>query len=266
MSLINDKNLDTVLSGVKAYVDSNGVKSNWNQNNPAKADYIKNRTHWEENGVVHKLDKKYLPDDVAYVDLVESRLESKADKTEVDTVLADINTSLTEVNTALDDVDVEFDNVYSEIKSAKDYILLKDTNGGYEYIIQIQNGNLVSICKAVGIRLVTVPNKIDYADGEVFDPTGMVVVVDRQDGSNTVLDNSLFANVVVGQNGAIELSYTEAGSTYVISGTCVSLFMLRDFEYIEEPDGTYTLTGWKETYNGESSTELIIPDNSLINL
>ncbi len=266
MSLINDKNLETVLSGVKAYVDSNGVQSNWSQNNPVKADYVKNRTHWEENGVVHKLDKKYLPDDVAYIDLVESKLEFKADKTEVDAAFAEVNTSLAEVDTALAEVDTEFDNVYSEMKAAKDYVLLRDTNGGYEYIVQIQNGNLVSVCKATGIRLAAAPNKIDYIDGEIFDPTGMVVVVDRQDGSKTVLDNSLFSNVVVGQNGTIELSYTEAGQTFTISGTCIDLFVLGDFEYVAEADGTYTLTGWKETYNGVQSTELVVPDNSLINL
>ena len=39
------------------------AKPDWNQNDENAADYIKNRTHWEdEDGTVHKLDKKYLPD------------------------------------------------------------------------------------------------------------------------------------------------------------------------------------------------------------
>lgn len=37
-----------------------------------------------------------------------------------------------------------------------------------------------------------------------------------------------------------------------------------DFEYTNNGDGTVTLTAWKETYNGESSTECIIPDDSNI--
>jgi hypothetical protein len=41
------------------------AKPDWNQNNENAPDYVKNRTHWEdEDGTVHKLDKKYLPDDI----------------------------------------------------------------------------------------------------------------------------------------------------------------------------------------------------------
>lgn len=39
---------------------------------------------------------------------------------------------------------------------------------------------------------------------------------------------------------------------------------LVDFEYTKNENGTYTLTNWKETLNGESSTEMIIPDNRSI--
>lgn len=41
---------------------------------------------------------------------------------------------------------------------------------------------------------------------------------------------------------------------------------LIDFEYTEEDDGTYTLTAWKETYNGEPSVDCVIPNSKLINL
>ena len=37
--------------------------------------------------------------------------------------------------------------------------------------------------------------------------------------------------------------------------------MLQDFNYTDNNDGTYTLTGWKETYQGKPSTEMIIPDS-----
>ena len=36
--------------------------------------------------------------------------------------------------------------------------------------------------------------------------------------------------------------------------------LLIDFEYTDNNDGTYTLTGWKQTYNGASSTEMVVPD------
>ena len=39
---------------------------------------------------------------------------------------------------------------------------------------------------------------------------------------------------------------------------------LIDFEYIENEDGTFLLAGWKETYNGIPSNDLIIPIDSKI--
>lgn len=41
-----------------------GTQPDWNQNDSTALDYVKNRTHWEDDGVVHKLDAKFLPDDV----------------------------------------------------------------------------------------------------------------------------------------------------------------------------------------------------------
>jgi len=39
---------------------------------------------------------------------------------------------------------------------------------------------------------------------------------------------------------------------------------LKDFKYKSNSDGTYTLTEWKGTYNGEPSTEIIVPDYDTI--
>ena len=39
--------------------------------------------------------------------------------------------------------------------------------------------------------------------------------------------------------------------------------LLTDFDYIVD-DKTVKITGWKQTLNGEPSTEMIIPDNNLI--
>lgn len=40
--------------------------------------------------------------------------------------------------------------------------------------------------------------------------------------------------------------------------------IFRDFYYTKNNDGTYTITDWKGTYQGVSSTELIIPNFSKI--
>jgi hypothetical protein len=39
---------------------------------------------------------------------------------------------------------------------------------------------------------------------------------------------------------------------------------LVDFNYTVNSDGTITLGWWKQTLNGEPSTEMIIPNNGLI--
>lgn len=41
-------------------------------------------------------------------------------------------------------------------------------------------------------------------------------------------------------------------------------FSLTDFYTTSNGDGTYTITGWKGTYNGEESTRCIIPSDSRI--
>lgn len=43
-----------------------------------------------------------------------------------------------------------------------------------------------------------------------------------------------------------------------------TLSWLDDFWYLENDDGTYTITGWKGTYKGIPSTKCVIPDNPLI--
>lgn len=54
----------------------------WAQNDPSAKDYVKNRTHWTDNdGTVHKLNEKYLPevDEVdALVTLAESGIVTPA--------------------------------------------------------------------------------------------------------------------------------------------------------------------------------------------
>jgi hypothetical protein len=68
-------------NNVKVYASKNWVeekilnsRSDWNQNDESAPDYIKNRTHWVEQHdgkeVVHKLDGKYLPDGVPWIERI----------------------------------------------------------------------------------------------------------------------------------------------------------------------------------------------------
>ena len=40
--------------------------------------------------------------------------------------------------------------------------------------------------------------------------------------------------------------------------------ILIDFKYTDHGDGTYTITDWKQTYNGQSSTKCVIPNYNWI--
>ena len=78
---------------------------------------------------------------------------------------------------------------------------------------------------------------------------------------------SLIYNGTSLDNGAIKYNGTDL--TKIVYGTTVVwekgiTELLKDFTYINNGNGTYTLTGWKGTYNGVASTEIHIPNDSRI--
>jgi hypothetical protein len=137
----------------------------------------------------------------------------------------------------------------------------------------MKNGNLVSRRKVSSIEVTTMPNKIEYYAGEYFDdPTGMVVTATCEDGSAIEVTNYTYSDnrFVIGEN-TVTISYNEAGNTYTttINVNAVEFdaaTILIDFDYTANDDGTYTLTNWKQTLNGEPSTKMVIPNYSVIRL
>jgi hypothetical protein len=77
--LINFNRLKTFYNALAQKMKS--FRGNWNQNDPSADDYIKNRTHWvDDDGTVHKLDKKFIdvdmPDNVITEDSIYPVLEN----------------------------------------------------------------------------------------------------------------------------------------------------------------------------------------------
>ena len=144
-------------------------------------------------------------------------------------------------------------------------LVLVDEINGYDYFVSMRDGELVTYCIAVGIEVTTPPDKISYKENEAFDPTGMVVSAICADGSTREVTGYTFSDISA--DGIVAISYTEGDNTFT---TTLELEiasvedLLIDFEYIDNKDGTYTLTAWKQTLNGEPSTECIIPSNSNI--
>jgi hypothetical protein len=58
--------IKTIINAIKSWGREQIRQStaDWNQNNSSADSYIKNRPFYEENGVIHKLDLKYLPDNI----------------------------------------------------------------------------------------------------------------------------------------------------------------------------------------------------------
>lgn len=158
-------------------------------------------------------------------------------------------------------------NVATDIK---DDITLIDQVNGYHYIACMRDGNFVTYCATRSIEITTMPAKIEYTAGEYFDPAGMTVVATAYDGTTREITDFIYpSSYILDGDTFIEIKYIEAGITHMATiPITVTPFdpsvMLVDFEYTANDDGTYTITGWKGTYNGEASTEIIIPNNGLI--
>ena len=155
----------------------------------------------------------------------------------------------------------------SYISSPRKGIPMLDEVNGYTYILTMRNGELVTYIGTDHIEVTQVPNKMTYMEGEYLDTEGMVVLSYGIDGTYREITNYECLEPVT--NGKFKISYNEYGTIYnCYIEVSVEKFnpsaVLIDFEYTDNGNGTYTITAWKGTYNGETSTEIIIPNNSKI--
>lgn len=142
---------------------------------------------------------------------------------------------------------------------AVDAIVLKDVINGNTYMLQMQNGKLVSFSIALSIQITVPPAKSLYSEGEEFDPAGMVVSAICEDGSMREIINYTYSV----DNNIVTILYREWKSRHTTTFEIIRYILedlLIDFEYTSNDDNTYTITNWKETLNGEPSTEMVIPD------
>jgi hypothetical protein len=165
------------------------------------------------------------------------------------------------------------DTINEHIKAPRIYLTLTDEITGLDYFVTMQNGNLVSYRPTQYIEVTTMPiNTPLYFDKEELDTTGMVVTATDIDGNTREITNYTTEIIdyesMVAEDGtcSIPVIYVENNKVFTttVNGINVRPFSLIDFEYTENDDGTYTLTDWKGTYNGQPSTKIIIPDSDLI--
>jgi len=150
------------------------------------------------------------------------------------------------------------------LQSTRNYFIITDIVNGYEYIIQMYDGNLISFSKCTGIEVTKLPTRVEYPDGQAFEPEGMVVIATCEDGTTREITN--FTHDVYVSNDEHIISYTELGNTFTaIADIIVNDFdpavVLIDFNYTDNGDGTYSITSWKGTLNGETSDIMVVPNN-----
>lgn len=210
-------------------------------------------------------------------------INAETDRTVIcnDQKLIDFNDSrLEKVGNPVDDSDAATKKYAdTESKVAKRFVFdsndnivgvkIKDQVNNYNYILCMRNGTLSTTCAVKSISITTNPTKMSYMDGDHLDSAGMVVTATCEDGTTREITGFTCDNYVTVNNPVFVISYTEGGITcYANLSVAVTVFdpaiVLIDFNYIDNGDGTYTITDWKETYNGEPSTEMIIPNNEHI--
>lgn len=73
---LTTKAKENLVGAINEAAQTSSGGADWAQNDPTAKDYVKNRTHWTDNdGTVHKLNEKYLPE-VDEVDALATLAES----------------------------------------------------------------------------------------------------------------------------------------------------------------------------------------------
>lgn len=254
---------------VPFYIDDDGGDDLYVSVNDGDSTWTLSISTIETAYIYHKLDPNYIPaDDIAVQsDWNETDGTSKAFIQNKPPIIQDENGDV-----YLDKLHVGLIETAKKLATEeywyepKKHVVLTDEINGYNYIVSMRDGNLVSYCEASSISVTTMPNKSKYLDGDTFNPAGMIVTARCKDGSTREVNGFTYDSTVNSANvNSFIITYKEGNNTFT---TTIRLgfhdFSLVDFNYTVNEDGTYTLTSWKGTYNGEPSTRIVVPNSKLI--
>ena len=164
----------------------------------------------------------------------------------------------------------KLNNLDTIINAPKDFIIFKDRSTGILYYGGMDNGNWVTWCDVDHIKAAPAIDNMNYIEGMRLSKEDFIVTAFYIDGSSRhITEYDLIVDEILTLDSTnAEAVFTFNGKSYSdnITFTVVELDpeiknMLIDFQYDINRNNTYTLTDWYQTYNGNPSTELIIPDN-----
>ena len=158
--------------------------------------------------------------------------------------------------------------------SVIDGFTMRDQTTNYKYLMQLRDGVLTSILLPSSIS-VDSSSLTNLMEGDVIEGKDLVINATYPDGTTSALSDSDKGNIIctpkelTADVKQITVKYKvgdyELTQTINVNVTAFDpAVKLQDFNYTDNGDGTYTLTGWKETHNGVASTEMIIPNNKKI--
>ena len=218
--------------------------------------------------VLKKLDAKFLPDDIGMQsDWMDTNKKSKAHILNKPSIWNNEDGELVTGSEFGNNDTTERIATKEYIADPKSSMILSDEINGYDYVVAIRNGNLVSYPVASSIKMTSKPTKTKYLIGDPFIPDGMVIIANCIDGSTREVFNYTYDEFITEENlSYFVITYTEGNNVFTVPVNNLSLhdFSLIDFNYTANDDGTYTLTSWKGTYNGKPSTRIIVPNSELI--
>lgn len=134
-----------------------------------------------------------------------------------------------------------------------------------DYVVKIHNGNMIFFKKCVGIKVKSTVPDLSVFNGGKFNSGDIVVTAICQDGSEREIANYNYTKPIT--SSPVEITYEELGETFTTSIDVNIMSVeesLIDFNYTTNNDGTYTITGWKGTLNGEPSSRMIVPNSSKV--
>ena len=160
-----------------------------------------------------------------------------------------------------------------------DHMVIKDSNTSYKYYLKIRDGILTTEAFPVGFSVNIENIKTTFYEGEYISTDDLDVSVTYPNGNEekiTDWSNVQFSRYLdkplTKQDNELTLTYVFDNKELFATTLSLTIIdfdpavVLIDFNYTDNGDGTYTITSWKQTLNGENSTEIIIPNNGKIKL
>ena len=155
---------------------------------------------------------------------------------------------------------------------SKNYLSIQDSCNEDEYAIWIKNGEFLFTLVPVAVEVNTLPDQIEYHEGEKLNLEGLTFKAIYRNGESSVIEDYKLLSkpyALTKNDNIIKFQVNtpiafEVDVEFIITDFDTSI--LQDFTYSIDSEGYYVIESWKQTLNGQSSSTMVLPDNALIKI